>query len=114
MLPRVLRLTKPQDFSWIYRTGKRIVSPHLRIFYALTNQNSSRFGFVISKKQVRKIVARNRLKRILRSQIRTILPQLVSGLLVVIQVRPEILQQKSPEIRSELTGILKKARLLKK
>lgn len=120
MLPRHLRLTKSKEFSRIYKAGKHFSSPHLRIFYLpisflderTQSQNFSCFGFVVSKKQVSKIAARNRLKRVLRAEIgiryRKILPRFA----VVILAKPGITLSSVKAIRAELNELLSKAGLL--
>ncbi len=113
MLPRPQRLTKPREYSRVYKTGQQISSSHLRLIYEFSDQNLARFGFVISKKQVAKIALRNRLKRILRAEIRRFLPELISGFNAVIQAKPASAPLPADLLRQELAQILKKAKLFK-
>ncbi|MBI4050682.1 MAG: ribonuclease P protein component [Candidatus Doudnabacteria bacterium] len=114
MLPKVLRLVKSREFAQIYKNGERLSSPNLRIFYASKkNQNASRFGFVISKKQARKIAARNRIKRILRAHIAKLKSEIQPGFEVVFHGRPGILRLEGGEIRKELENLLKRGRIIK-
>lgn len=129
MLPRNFRLRALRDFSRAYRLGRRLSSPHLRIFYLprsaparfgkgsggpAQDQNFSRFGFVVSKKQAKKIVLRNRFKRILRAHIRTVLSNLRAGTDVVVQGRGPLANLPAPQICEELSELLRRADLLKK
>lgn len=114
MLPRPSRLTKATDYVSIYRRGRQYSTPHLRLFVRSSNQNISRFGFVVSKKQVAKIVARNRLKRMLRGEVIRLQSRLAPGRDVVIQGRPGIAAQIATPaaIRREFAELLVKARIL--
>lgn len=122
MLPRALRLTKTEDFSKVYKYGKRLFSAHLRVSFlslpqrrpSTADQNPSRFGFVVSKKQAREIVARNRLKRILRAEVLSLRSRLSGGHFVVIQARQQGQGAPARILREELRELLAKARLLTK
>lgn len=124
MLPRPYRLTKEKEINWVYRRGRRLSTPLLTIFYLPTsktrrpgssqNQDVSRFGFVVSKSQAKNSVDRNRLKRILRAQVATLLSRLVPGFNVIIQGRANLQKLPSPIIREELSRLFKKASLWQK
>lgn len=114
MLPHYQRLTSSREYHRIYKTGKKTFSAHLHLFYESSNQNPSRFGFVVSQKQIAKIVARNRLKRILRAQIRELMPFIAPGFNVIIQAKSPLLQLTSEKIYQELIKILQKANLIQK
>ena len=113
MLPRQMRLTKSRDFSRIYRRNRTVASAHLRLLYSSADQNLSRFGFVVSKKQAARIVDRNRLKRILRSTIRAHMAHLRGGYDIIIQARPGVGRAAAKQVRKELEALLDKAKLLK-
>lgn len=114
MLARPFRLVKARDFSQIYKRGKRFSGVSLNLTYLKSNQNTPRFGFVVSTKQVRRIVDRNRLKRILRAEVRELLDQITPGVDVVIQGRPRADRAAADQIRQDLGKLLKKANLLGK
>jgi ribonuclease P protein component len=87
MLPRILRLKRPQDFQTVRKRGSRW-RDSLFTLYALRNGlPHNRFGIVVSKR-VGKAVIRNTVKRRLRSAIWQWLPRLVSGYDVVMVVNP--------------------------
>lgn len=119
MLPRASRIRKPGEFSRIYKSGRRASANHLRIFFARGRNTASRFGFVISKKSAKvsaaagKIVQRNRLKRILRAEIRALAPALSPGYDIVIQVREGLAKLSAADVRAELREALAKTTLLK-
>ena len=114
MLPKVLRLQKPGDFERLYKRGRRLSSRHFQVLYSLQkDQNSSRFGFVVSKKQVKTIVARNRQKRVLRAQVWNFRERLMPGFDIVIQPRSSAFQLSPREKKEEILNLLQKARLIK-
>lgn len=113
MLPHKNRLLKEQDFAKIYRSGKKVSTSHLTLFYLPNHQATSRFGFTISKKQAGTIVVRNRLKRILRAGVRTFLAQIPAGRDVLILPRAKFLRLPGPARAEELFFLLSKAKLLK-
>ncbi|MDP3993698.1 MAG: ribonuclease P protein component [bacterium] len=114
MLARPYRLAKTRDFSLIYKRGKRFSGSSLSLAYLKSNQNTPRFGFVVSTKQVRKIVDRNRLKRILRAETRELLPRMKPGVDVVVQGRRGADKATPAQIREDLRSLLTKANLLQK
>lgn len=117
MLTKSARIQSPKDFSRVYKKGRQFTSLHLRVCAATRllipgNQNSTRFGFVISKKQASKIVARNRIKRILRETVRNKLGQVRPGYDVVIQGRKNMQLRDFKELPEELINLLKKAKII--
>jgi ribonuclease P protein component len=115
MLSRSNRLTNDQDFSRVYRQGRQLSTTHLRLSYMApgksTNQNISRFGFVVSKKHAVKIVDRNRVKRILRDETRKQFPRFKKNVDVVVAARPGIAKLAGSVIREEYLVLLEKAKL---
>ncbi|MDP3741130.1 MAG: ribonuclease P protein component [bacterium] len=109
MLPRALRLTSKSDFSQVYRKGRRLVTRNLQLFLLkssdLVNQNTFRFGFVVSKKHVGKIVRRNRIKRILRSLVSRHLAVIPSGYKYIISAKPGIDKETRAQIATEFEDL---------
>lgn len=116
MLEAERRLTATADFNAVYKKGKQQSSPNLRLSYRSTNQNTLRFGFVVSKKHALKIADRNRIKRVMRSTIREILPLLgnLRGYDIVLQARPGIAKVLTKDLRQEISFLLNKAKILPK
>lgn len=112
MLPAPNRLRREQDFSYVYKKGRRIHGHGFSIFFLPHSQNASRFGFVISKKIIPKSTARNRVKRILRAVIQQNLKRIKSGYDVIIQARLTSKTEPPAKIREELVQIIKQAKLL--
>src|SRR3989344_5775576 len=112
MLPKAFRLTHERDFSLVYKHSKPISSSHLKLYSLPQNQNQSRFGFVVSKKQVKTIVERNRIKRRLRAVISQKLSKLKSGYSVIIQVKNNARTMTTSELKAELEQLFHRSKLL--
>ena len=112
MLPRASRLLNDRDFQKIYKHGKRVMTPHLRIFYLPLAPTASRFGFVVPGREVKNIVERNRLKRLWRAELRRILPQLREGYGVIVLPSRKSLTLPPAARQAELARVLQAAGLL--
>lgn len=75
-------------------------------------QNPSRFGFVISKKQVRKATGRNRLKRALCAVILGCNSQISPGFKIIIQAKSRAQSLSTHRLKQNLIDLLGKAKLL--
>lgn len=84
----------------------------MAVHYLFTKQSGIRIGFVASKK-VGKSCQRNRCKRLLRESMRPKLPQLVSGLDLVIVARPPIKTEAFAAVDKALNKLLRKASLFR-
>lgn len=69
------------------RNGKRISLHGAQIIVMKNNMDVSRFGFVVSKNVDKRATARNRIKRVLRERVRTLLSNLPTGKDVIIIAR---------------------------
>ncbi|XTZ10631.1 MAG: ribonuclease P protein component [cyanobacterium endosymbiont of Rhopalodia yunnanensis] len=91
-LPKVHRLKKPKDFQAVYKRGQLYKGSHL-LMRVLSRKHQTmipiptQFGISISQKISKKAVVRNRLKRQIKTVIRSLLPIISPGLEVVITVR---------------------------
>ena len=104
------RLTKPQQYSLVYRKGSSKAS-NLLVLRALPNGlPASRFGFSVSKR-VGNAVTRNRLKRLLR-EISPRIP-LKSASDIVFIVRPPAAKADYATLKKTAEGLLSRAGLLK-
>lgn len=110
-LPQQHRLKRAQEFTAVYRRGRKVAGRHfvMRILpqpenltKELSPDQASRFGIAISQKVSKRAVIRNRLKRQLHGGLRQLMPRLQSGLNVVINVRPSAVTCEYDEILREL------------
>ncbi|QQD22820.1 ribonuclease P protein component [Venatoribacter cucullus] len=68
---RSARLLKPAEFKRVFdNTEWRSSSPQLLLLATANEQNQARLGFVLAKKQIKRAVDRNRVKRIIRESFR--------------------------------------------
>lgn len=87
MLPRHLRLKRPEDFQAVKQRGSRWRDPLLTVNAAKNDLTHNRYGFVVSKK-VGSAVVRNQVKRRLRAALAKWHSLLPSGYDCVFIVQP--------------------------
>ncbi len=92
------RVKKRKDFEKILKGGKLINSEIATVKFFKNNLDQARFGFIVSRKVSLRAVKRNRVKRILREQIRLLLPRFKENLDIIIIARKEIVEKNSKEI----------------
>jgi ribonuclease P protein component len=121
MLPKTMRLTKPAEFSAVFKTGRRVGTRQLAVHVALPSVGTAiqahsdgedrsptpslarpaRVGFVVSSK-VGNSVVRHRLTRRLREQMRPLLPSLPAGTDVVVRALPAAAGATSDQLAADL------------
>lgn len=112
MLSKENRLKKEKDFEAVFKSGKGFKEELLRVKISRNNLNSSRFGFIVSKKYSKKASERNLLKRRMREIVRKNLPNLKKGFDVVFFAMPGL--ENDFEVLSDMCAkIFKKTGLLK-
>ncbi len=107
------RLKKEKDFDRVFKEGKGVVSDEVVIKFIKNDLNNNRFGFIVSKKVSKKAVRRNRIKRVLREQVRSIIQDMSVGWDIIIIARPKISENKSSDINQILGGVFKRIGILK-
>lgn len=127
MLKKPQRIRLESEYKTILSKGRRTYSQFFTLFVAPTSVNlrtpsipkainttnqSTRFGFIASKK-VGKATVRNRTKRIIREIIRLNLDKIEDGFDVVIIVSPNAANQTYEILEKEALNSLKKAKLIK-
>ncbi|WGW11784.1 ribonuclease P protein component [Saxibacter everestensis] len=108
MLPREHRLRRSQDFSLVFRKGKRFGAKRLVVhLYIDTETHAERVGFVVSK-AVGNAVARNLVKRRLRAIVARHRDQLPGGAMLVIRALPGAADAAFGDLEVEVLGGLKR------
>jgi ribonuclease P protein component len=110
-MQRKLRLTRPQDFSSVYRKGTSRSSNLLVLRASPNGLSVSRFGFSVSKR-VGGAVVRNTMKRRLREILR--ITPVRSAWDIVIIVRPPAASADFSTLKQTVQTLLSRCNLLQK
>jgi ribonuclease P protein component len=109
-MERRFRLTGPEDFQRVRRTGTSYSHP---LFVAVVSANDlagSRLG-VSASRALGGAVQRNRAKRRLRAAFRPFLGKLPGGWDVLVIARPALLQAAWPEVQAAIRSVLTRSGL---
>lgn len=102
---RQRRLLKPEEFKRVFNnTELRGSTSHLLILAGTSESSSARLGFVISKKQIKLAVQRNRVKRLVRESFRHNAEQL-QKLDFVVQARSGLTELDNQQIREMIDAL---------
>jgi ribonuclease P protein component len=80
------RLTRRQDFLYVYEHGEKVVGPQFVLYWVRREGQGRKFGQAVSRK-VGRAVVRNRVKRYVREIYRTHRAQLGDDLYLVLVAR---------------------------
>jgi ribonuclease P protein component len=110
---RRFRLTRSIDFKRVRRSGKSYAHP-LIVLYALRSDHPVTRVGVTAGVTVGNAVRRNRTKRLLRTAMRTLIPDTVTGYDLILMARSPLAGSNLEETRLTLIHMLQRARLLSK
>lgn len=111
--PPSARLRVSAEFQAVFKAGRRLSSPQLRLFaHVRAEANAPRLGVAVSKKVDKRAVGRNRIKRLVRETFRRERHQLPPGDYVLI-AQPGASALSSDELRAQWLQLLERARSLK-
>ena len=117
MLPRAARLKRSRDFQAVYKRRASWASPSLVLYVRLRTPRepeSSRLGFVISKKVAKRAHDRNRLKRRLREISRHfLLPAALRPFDALVVARTPAPALSYVQLLQELTALARQGGLVK-
>jgi ribonuclease P protein component len=108
-MQRAVRLRKNRQFQYVYHKGRSCACRELVVLHVRNPR--LQVGFSVSRK-VGNSVARNRVKRRLREQFRSLMPQLKNGLYVVV-AREAAAKADSRTLGASLAYLLRKQNLFK-
>jgi len=124
---RKFRLTRSEDFKRVRRSGKSyahplvvlIVQPHDKRSTTVphapggspVDQPRVKIG-VTAGRTVGTAVYRNRAKRLLREAVRPLLPNITSGLDLILVARPGVISATLEETRHALLTLLQRAKIM--
>jgi ribonuclease P protein component len=108
---RKFRLTRSEDFKRVRRSGKSYAHPLVVLIVQTHDQPRVKIG-VAAGRTVGTAVTRNRAKRLLRESMRPLIPNIVSGLDLILIARPGLVSATLEEIRQALLNLLQRAQIL--
>jgi len=112
MLAKKFRLTGVKNFARIQKEGEVYQSANFGIARIKRGDNeSSRFGFVVSSKIAKDAVDRNRFRRAMSEAVRIASIDLVNGFDVVFLAKTSIVRVPTSEIMKEVRFSLKESGL---
>ena len=117
-MQRKFRLTRSEDFKRVRRSGKSYAHPLVVLIVQVHDQHSSPVGQprvkvgVTAGRAVGTAVYRNRTKRLLREAMRPLLPNITSGLDLILIARPGLVSATLEETRQALFTLLQRAQIL--
>ena len=110
-MQRKFRLTRSEDFKRVRRSGKSYAHPLVVLIVQSNNQPRVKIG-VAAGRTVGTAVYRNRAKRLLREAMRTLIPNIASGLDLILIARPGLVSATLQDTHRALLNLLQRARIL--
>ncbi|MDF1762830.1 MAG: ribonuclease P protein component [Oleibacter sp.] len=102
---RTSRLLTPKDFKRVFdNTALRGSTPHLLVLASPNESSNPRVGFVLAKKQLKRAVDRNRVKRLIRESFRQHQHDLANNDFVIL-ARSGIVQLDNHQIRAMIDSL---------
>ena len=110
-MQRKFRLTRSEDFKRVRRSGKSYAHPLVVLIVQKSEQPRVRVG-VAAGRSAGTAVYRNRAKRLLREAMRTLIPNIVPGLDLILIARPGLTSATLEDTRRALLSLLQCAQIL--
>lgn len=108
MLKKENRIRKKKDFDRAFKAGRSFFGKIIGLKVVVNDLEYSRFGIIISAKVSKKAVERNRIRRIIREEIKKVIQKINLGKDFVFIVNPEASQFSPKEIRLIINNLLAK------
>ena len=112
MLKKVNRLAKAKEIAAAFARGRTFFNPFFTVKF-LSAKTGRQFTVVISTKVFKKAVARNRLKRLIREEIRKNLAGFRPGSYIVI-AKPKVSRLAEPESLKQFKEVAHKLKWYEK
>ena len=110
-MQRKFRLTRSEDFKRVRRSGKSYAHPLVVLIVQRHDQPRVKVG-VAAGRTVGTAVHRNRAKRLLREAMRSLLPNIVSNLDLILIARSGLVTATLEDTRQALLNLLQRAQIL--
>ncbi len=114
-LPQIHRLRQRKDIDAVYQKGRRFTAPHFLVRVLLLKASPdlpTRLGIAISTKVHKRSVVRNKARRRVHAAFISLIPRLKTGRVLMLNVRPSILECDYFQILQELEKVLTDAEVL--
>lgn len=112
MLKKQFRVTSDRDIKKVYKKGLFKSGKLLKVNVLSNRRDFSRVAVVTSKKIEKRATRRNKVKRVTREAVKEIYSKIGKGYDIIINVKGEALGAKLVDIKSDLTSILKKLKVI--
>jgi ribonuclease P protein component len=103
---------KEKEFKEVLRNGRSYRVDNL-VLKVLIKTEEKKFGFLISKKVLKKAVQRNKLKRRLREILREKVEKIKEGTRAVLIALPGVEKMNFKELKEIFEKVLKKSKIIK-
>ncbi|HSO13577.1 MAG TPA: ribonuclease P protein component [Anaerolineales bacterium] len=110
-MQRRFRLTRSEDFKRVRRSGKSYAHPLVVLIVQKSEHPRVRVG-VAAGRTIGTAVLRNRTKRLLREAMRTLIPNIASGLDLILIARPGLVPASLEDTQQALLNLLERAKIL--
>ncbi len=112
MLPFKNRIKKKKDFEKVFQEGDSFLGHFFVLKTKKNNLSHPRFAFIISSKNERKAVRRNKIKRIFREAVRSYIPLLKENKDIIFIIKKDAKNKEYKEIKEEVEKALKRLKLI--
>ena len=110
MLPKKHRLSKSAEVKLTTARGRSFFNPFF-VIKSASNKDSAQVTVVVSVRVSKKSVERNRIKRVVRDEIRKSINDFKFGNYAFL-IKPSVMKINSTELRLEINKSLKNAKIL--
>ncbi len=108
MLPRENRLKKELDIRELFQKGKNVFGSLVGARYRRNNLASSRFAIVVGTKVHKRAFRRNRIRRRIRSVLRSRIQHIRGGFDIALMAKPGCVNATFVELESSVLETLSK------
>jgi ribonuclease P protein component len=109
MLKKINRLSNLR----IKAKSQKFENPLLSVKIASSDEDETKFGFVVSKKIDQRAVVRNKTKRVLKKAARQLLNKLDKGKNIIVYAKAKVDFTQEKAIEKNLEQVFKKAEIIK-
>ncbi len=107
-MKKIVMLRKKEEFSHLFRYGKRVETPLFTLFIKQNNVGFLRLGVVVSKSVDKRAVIRNTLRRRIKEWVRKLTPPPIHAKDIVFLLKKEVVIAPRKKIYEELNAIKEK------